>query len=45
MMDKISNCQPQKVVAVTRRRWLFTGGCNCEALSRKILVFWMGGYL
>lgn len=45
MMDKISNCQPRKVVAVARRRWLFTRACNCEALSRKILVFWMGGYL
>ena len=45
MMDKISNCQPRKVVAVTRRRWLFTRGCNCKVLSRKILVFGMGGYL
>ena len=45
MMDKISNCQPRKVVAAARKRWLFTRACNCEALSRKILVFWMGGYL
>ena len=45
MMDKISNCQPRKVVAVACRRWLLARGCNCEALSRKILVFWMGGYL
>ena len=45
MMDKISNCQPRKLVAVALRRWLFTRACNCEALSRKILVFWMGGYL
>ena len=42
---EIINCQAQKVVAVTYRRCLFTRGSNCEALTGKILVFWIGGCL
>ena len=33
------------MVAVAYRRWLFTRGSNCEALTGKILVFWIGGRL
>ena len=44
---KIINHRAQKVVAVTvaYRRWSFTGGSNCNALTGKILVFWIGGRL
>ena len=42
---KSLNFQSQKVVAVTYRRWSFTRGSNCEALTGKILVFWIGGCL
>ena len=42
---KSLNFQSQKVVAVTYRRCSFTRGSNCEALTRKILVFWIGGCL
>ena len=31
--------QAQKVVAVAYRRWLFTRGFSCKALTGKILVF------
>ena len=44
-LKKIINRQPQKVVAVTYRRWSFTRGFNCKALTEKILVFWIGGNL
>ena len=40
---KIINRQTQKVVAVAYRRWSFTRGSNCNALTGKILVFWIGG--
>ena len=33
------------MVAVAYRRWLFTRGYNCQALTGKILVFWIGGRL
>ena len=33
------------MVAVAYRRWSFTGGSNCDALTGKILVFWIGGRL
>ena len=33
------------MVAVAYRRWLFTRGSNCKALTGKILVFWIGGRL
>ena len=36
---KIINRQAQKVVAVAYRRWSFTRGSNCSALTGKILVF------
>ena len=42
---KSFNFQSQEVVAVAYRRWLFTRGSNCEALTRKVLVFWIGGCL
>ena len=29
------------MVAVAYRRWSFTGGANCKALTRKVLVFWI----
>ena len=35
----------QKVVAVAYRRWSFTRGSNCKALTEKVLVFWIGGRL
>ena len=42
---KIINRQTQKVVAVAYRRWSFTRGSNCKALTGKVLVFWIGGHL
>ena len=33
------------MVAVAYRRWSFTRGSNCTALTGKILVFWIGGNL
>ena len=39
------NCQAHKVVAVAYRRWSFTTGSNCKALTGKISVFWIGGRL
>ena len=42
---KIINRQAQKVVVVAYRRWSFTRGSNCNALTEKILVFWIGGRL
>ena len=42
---KSLNFQAQKVVAVAYRRWSFTRGSNCKALTGKILVFWIGGRL
>ena len=33
------------MVTVTYRKWSFTRGSNCEALTGKILVFWIGGCL
>ena len=42
---EIINRQAQKVVVVAYRRWLFTKGSNCEALTRKILVLWIGSRL
>ena len=33
------------MVALAYRRWLFTRGSNCKALTGKILVFWIGGNL
>ena len=37
------NHQAQKVVVVAYRRWSFTTGSNCKALTGKILVFWIDG--
>ena len=42
---KIINRQAQKVVVVAYRRWSFTRGSNCKALTGKFLVFWIGGHL
>ena len=42
---KIINRRAQKVVAVAYRRWSFTRGSNCKALTGKILVFWIGSRL
>ena len=36
---KIINSQAQKVVAVAYRRWCFTRGSNCKALTRKLWCF------
>ena len=33
------------MVAVAYGRWSFTRGSNCEVLTRKNLVFWIGGRL
>ena len=33
------------MVAVAYRRWSFTSGSNCKALTGKILVFWIGAYM
>ena len=38
---KLLNRQPRKVVVVAYRRWSFTRGSNCKALTEKILVFWI----
>ena len=37
--------RPKNVVAVTYRRFSFTRGSSCKALSGKVLVFWIGGRL
>ena len=42
---EIINRQAQKVVAVAYRRWSFTRGSNCKALTGKIWVFSFGGRL
>ena len=42
---KSLNFQSQEVVVVAYRRWLFTRGSNCEALTGKVLVFWIGDRL
>ena len=39
------NHKAQKLVVVTYRRWSFTRGSNCKALTGKIVVFWTGGRL
>ena len=31
------------MVAVAYRRWSFTRGSNCKALTGKVLVFWIRG--
>ena len=33
------------MVAVAYRRWSFTRGSNCKALTVRVLVFWIGGRL
>ena len=33
------------MVAVAYRRWSFTRGSNCKALTGKVLVFWIDGRL
>ena len=45
--EKSLNFQAQKVVEVAYKRWSFTRGSNCKALTRKVLVheFWIGGLL
>ena len=30
------------MVAVDYRRWSFTRGFNCKALTGKVLLFWLG---
>ena len=42
---ELINHQAQKVVAVAYRRWSFTRGYNCKALTGKVLVFWISGHL
>ena len=42
---KSLNFQAQKVVAVAYRRWSFTIGSNCKALTGKISVLRIGGPL
>ena len=39
------NHQAQKEVEVAYRRWSFARGYNCNALTEKTLVFWIGGCL
>ena len=39
------NHKAQKLVVVAYRRWSFTRGSNCKALTGKIVVFWIGGRL
>ena len=38
---KLLKHQPWKVVMATYRRWSFTRGSKCKALTGKILVFWI----
>ena len=42
---KIINSQAQNVVAVAYRRWSFTRGSKCKALTGKIVVFRIGSRL
>ena len=35
-------CVVLKVVLVAYRRWSFTRGSSCEALTGKVLVVWIG---
>ena len=37
--------QAQKVGADAYRRWSFTRGSNCKALTGKVFVFWISGRL
>ena len=41
IFKKSLNFQAQKVVAVAYRRWSFSRGSNCKALTGKVLVFWL----
>ena len=38
-IEKSFNRHPRKVVAVAHRRWSFTTGSNCKALTRKIVFY------
>ena len=42
---KSLNFQAQKVVEIAYKRWSFTRGSNWKALTGKVLVFWIGGFL
>ena len=42
---KSLNFQAQKVGENAYKRWSFTRGSNCKALTAKVLVFWIGGLL
>ena len=45
-LTRLDSCKRSPpVVAVSDRRWSFTRGSNCKALTVKILVFWIGGCL
>ena len=44
-MENHYTFRPKNVVAVTYRRFSFTRGSSCKALSGKVLVFWIGGRL
>ena len=37
---KSLNFQAQKVVAVAYKRWSFTRGSNCKALTGKVFMHW-----
>ena len=41
--EKSFSCHSQIVTMVTYRKWLFIKGFNCEALTGKVLVFWITG--
>ena len=45
MEKSIVERQAKKEVAVAYRRWSFTRGSKCNALTQKTLVFWIGGRL
>ena len=46
MARYIINRQAQKAVEVSYySRWCFARGSNCNAVTGKILVFWIGGRL
>ena len=44
-MDSHLNDSPKKRGEITYRRWSYTRGSNCEALTGKNFVLWIGGRL
>ena len=44
-VDNHKNDSPKKRGMIAYRRWSYTRGSNCKALTGKNLVLWIGGRL